>query len=165
MEGKAPYGGFWIRFVAAFIDSLLLLMPLTLVSMVAQTVLSEASAQILSWVMSTLLQVMYFGIIQGELQTTVGKKIVGLCVVNERFEKLGFGRGIARYFIYNLSFLPLGAGVIWAAFHPKKQGWHDLTVGSLVLRADYVAAARAKLAASVSTPQPAAPSDPYSSAA
>jgi len=40
------------------------------------------------------------------------------------------GREIALFF----SLLPCCMGLLWTAFDPYKQGWHDLIVGTFVVQ-------------------------------
>ncbi|MDH4312499.1 MAG: RDD family protein, partial [Gammaproteobacteria bacterium] len=35
---------------------------------------------------------------------------------------------------YYVSMLPLMAGIVWVAFDPRKQGWHDKLAGTVVVR-------------------------------
>ena len=41
---------------------------------------------------------------------------------------------IVRYLGYYVSMLPLMAGIVWVAFDPRKQGWHDKLAGTVVVR-------------------------------
>jgi len=33
-----------------------------------------------------------------------------------------------------VAMIPLFAGIIWVAFDPRKQGWHDKLAGTVVVR-------------------------------
>jgi len=39
-----------------------------------------------------------------------------------------------RYLGYIVSVIPCYIGLIWAAFDPKKQGWHDKIANSVVVQ-------------------------------
>lgn len=41
---------------------------------------------------------------------------------------------LLRYAGYFLALLPLGLGLLWIAFDPRKQGWHDKLAGTVVVR-------------------------------
>ena len=41
---------------------------------------------------------------------------------------------IVRYLGYFVSTIPLGLGLLWVAFDPRKQGWHDKLAGTVVVR-------------------------------
>ena len=48
---------------------------------------------------------------------------------------MSVGQSIGRYLAYFLSTLPFGLGLLWVAWDPKKQGWHDKLAGTVVVRA------------------------------
>jgi len=43
------------------------------------------------------------------------------------------GQAICRYLGYYASIFPLCLGLIWVGFDPRKQGWHDKLVGTVVI--------------------------------
>jgi uncharacterized RDD family membrane protein YckC len=43
---------------------------------------------------------------------------------------------IGRYVMATLAILCAGLGYVWIAIDPRKQGWHDKLVRTLVLRRD-----------------------------
>lgn len=47
---------------------------------------------------------------------------------------LTVGQSIGRYVAYFVSILPLFLGILWVAFDPRKQGWHDKLAGTVVVR-------------------------------
>jgi uncharacterized RDD family membrane protein YckC len=42
---------------------------------------------------------------------------------------------VIRYLCYYLSILPLGLGLLWVGWDPRKQGWHDKIARTVVVRA------------------------------
>jgi hypothetical protein len=44
------------------------------------------------------------------------------------------GQLIGRYAGYTVSVLPLGFGLVWVGWDPRKQGWHDKLAGTVVVR-------------------------------
>jgi uncharacterized RDD family membrane protein YckC len=44
------------------------------------------------------------------------------------------GQLVVRYLGYYVAMIPLFAGIIWVAFDPRKQGWHDKLAGTVVVR-------------------------------
>jgi uncharacterized RDD family membrane protein YckC len=44
------------------------------------------------------------------------------------------GQLIIRCIGYFISLTPLGLGFLWIAFNPRKQGWHDMFGGTVVVR-------------------------------
>lgn len=67
-------------------------------------------------------------------QATLGKRALGIKVVDENGEKIGFGRATGRYFAKIPSSLILGVGFLMAGFTQRKQGLHDMMAGTLVVQ-------------------------------
>ncbi|MFC9276627.1 RDD family protein [Bacillus spizizenii] len=73
-----------------------------------------------------IISVLYYGLLTAsKMQGTLGKKILGLKVVNEQGERITIGQGIGRYFAYILSGIIFYIGFIMIAFGEKK-GLHDI---------------------------------------
>ena len=66
-------------------------------------------------------------------QGTLGKHLLGMKVVNERYQKLSMQEAVLRYLSKYLSDLFLCLGYIWIIFDTKKQGWHDKIAGTYVI--------------------------------
>jgi uncharacterized RDD family membrane protein YckC len=68
-------------------------------------------------------------------QATPGKMAISARIVDARTGgKPGIGQLIGRYLGYFVSTMPLFLGLIWVAFDPRKQGWHDKLAGTVVVR-------------------------------
>jgi uncharacterized RDD family membrane protein YckC len=66
---------------------------------------------------------------------TPGKMILGLRIVDAQSGAvLGLGQSAGRYLGYFVSTIPLFMGLVWVAFDPRKQGWHDKLAGTVVIR-------------------------------
>jgi uncharacterized RDD family membrane protein YckC len=48
---------------------------------------------------------------------------------------LDVSRAFIRYIGFFISQSAFGLGLLWAAFDPNKQGWHDKIAGTYVIRA------------------------------
>jgi uncharacterized RDD family membrane protein YckC len=119
------YGGFWIRFAAYLIDTVVLLIP----SFALRTLGPQGSLVmvVVSW--------LYFATMESSgLQGTVGKAVLGLEVTDERGRQISFGRATGRYFAKILSALTLLIGFLMVGFTSRKRGLHDFVAGTLVLR-------------------------------
>lgn len=154
------FGGFWIRFVAYFIDALVLAIPSFVVGAIVLTAFGfSPAAQFemgfqaelaagrdpnlqLANNLSTLLQILlgwgYYGIMHSQKGATLGKMAVGLRVVEQNGLYPSFARASGRYFATILSSCLCLIGYIWAGFHPQKRALHDLIAGTWVVRKDYV---------------------------
>ena len=64
---------------------------------------------------------------------TWGMRVMGLRVQREDGSPLDLGRALIRVVGLIASCVVLLIGVIWVAFDPKKQGWHDKFAGSVVV--------------------------------
>ncbi|MFN8790647.1 MAG: RDD family protein [Bdellovibrionales bacterium] len=122
------YAGFWRRFAAMVIDTLLLLLP---------TVLFEWG---LPFIGSVVVTFFYFPIFESSFaQTTPGKYVMGLRVTNELGGRLSFTRAVIRFFAKYASALALFLGYILQVFTPRRQALHDMLAGAVVIRQQYIA--------------------------
>lgn len=149
------YAGFWRRFAAAIIDSIvlnLLLSPVMGLMMFNMVRFSEdaftgmTDAQVIAAIapmMTTLivasavgfiLQIVYFAYMESSrYQATLGKLALGIVVTDTAGNRISFGRAAGRNIGKVLSGLILMLGYIIAAFTPRKQALHDLLAGTLIL--------------------------------
>ncbi len=126
--GAVLYAGFWRRFLALFIDGIILgLISWVLTAMV----LPQSIAQ---WV-SALIGWLYFALLESSSsQATLGKTALGMKVTDLSGNRISFGRATGRYFGKIISSLILGIGFIMIAFTAKKQGLHDMLAGTLIVK-------------------------------
>jgi uncharacterized RDD family membrane protein YckC len=88
----------------------------------------------LSYLVSFTISIGYFIYYWG-MGSTRGMRFFSLAVVDaETGQPIGFGRAAMRYLGYLISVIPCYIGLIWAAFDPKKQGWHDKIAHSIVIQ-------------------------------
>jgi uncharacterized RDD family membrane protein YckC len=134
------YAGFWLRFVAFFIDILLfciLFFPIIPYMMIVVnptdtillTVILTAPILfiVLYWIYSSLMEA-------SKKQATLGKLVFGIIVTDDISERITLSRATGRYFAKILSFYILCIGHIMIAFTQKKQGLHDLLASTLVIK-------------------------------
>ena len=67
------------------------------------------------------------------LQGTLGKRIVGIKVVDRDGRRLSFPRALAHTSTKLASYVALGIGFLWIAFTKSKQGWHDKAARTFVV--------------------------------
>jgi uncharacterized RDD family membrane protein YckC len=64
---------------------------------------------------------------------TIGNKLLNIRVVRTNGSDLTISQALIRYIGLFISVLCLFIGVIWAAFDPNKQGWHDKIADTYVI--------------------------------
>lgn len=80
-------------------------------------------------------QVLYFGLLWSRRGASLGQELLGIEVRHESDgSRITFKRGVLRVFGYLVSGLILDIGFIWAAFDPRKQGWHDKIAATVVVK-------------------------------
>ena len=150
MQVTTEYVGFWARVGACLIDSVALMIVLVPVLLVAfgtdyfdamfisalnpgMTPPSNGLADDALQLLVAAALIIPFWIY---LKATPGKMVIGAEVVDARTGgKLTLAQSVIRYLGYFVSIIPLCLGLIWVAFDPRKQGWHDKLAGTVVIRA------------------------------
>lgn len=130
------YAGFWTRFGAKFIDSIVLYvinMAISFVltgSMVASAQPGQNIAAVLGPMMAIMgLQVAfaaaYSVFFVGKFAATPGKMALGIKIITPDGGRVGYGRALGRHFAEILSSIILGIGYLMAAFDQEKRALHD----------------------------------------
>ena len=144
---RTAYAGFWLRFVAWFIDVLILsavglIVLVPLVPVLFRRVPLEAPmgwpmapAFFWFWPLNLVGVWLYFALFESSSwQATPGKRALGLFVTDMQGRPISFARATGRYFGKILSCAILMIGYIMAGFTAKKQALHDILADCLVLR-------------------------------
>ena len=124
---KVEYAGFWIRFVASFVDTLVLLFPLALIDAIFG---DESILTMLLYLILWGAYISYF--LSSKWKGTVGKRVLGLEVLDLNFEQLTLKEAIVRYLFSLISYtfiIPL----FMMFFTDKKQTFHDYYANTLVV--------------------------------
>lgn len=123
--------GFWKRFLASFLDGLIIGIPL---SIIGYFVTGKAEG---NW-FTSLMNILYMWLIPVAWSGyTVGKKIVGIRIVKVNGEKLGVGamflRSFVAYLIYGLTLgIAFLVSAIMVAAREDKRAIHDFLAGTYV---------------------------------
>jgi uncharacterized RDD family membrane protein YckC len=127
------YGGFWIRFLAYLVDSLIVTVGFVGIMLLLGAMgLELAGAEIIFLVLSIL----YWALMQSSpRQATLGKELCGLKVGGPNGERLSVPRALGREAAKIISSLTLLIGFIIAAFTRNKQALHDFVASTYVVRA------------------------------
>jgi uncharacterized RDD family membrane protein YckC len=148
---QARYGGFWIRFVAVFIDGVIVSIPTFILGLIVGVIYGVATSasgntnnqaantafggiSVLIDLLAFVISVSYFVYFWGK-GSTLGMRLFHLRVADATTGlPIGFGRAGLRYLGYILSLIVCYIGLIWAAFDSRKQGWHDKIASTVVLQ-------------------------------
>ncbi|HEY6194315.1 MAG TPA: RDD family protein [Candidatus Eisenbacteria bacterium] len=134
------YGGFWRRFAAAVLDSMILFFPAATV----RVLLGLSAAGMFdpdtpaSWV-AALFEFALDGIyatlfLCSSARGTLGMQVMDLHVTDLKGGRITFARSAGRYFAQLLSILTFGIGYLVQLFTPRRQTLHDLMAGTVVVR-------------------------------
>jgi uncharacterized RDD family membrane protein YckC len=143
----SPYAGFWYRFLALLIDTVLSTIVAVIIAVPFGIVLGLAMAssssmetistagELMGNAIGVIVSWLYFTVAESSgWQATPGKKMLGLKVTDVSGERIGFGRANGRYWGKILSALILCIGYMMAGWTERKQALHDMMAGTLVVK-------------------------------
>lgn len=150
VAATVKFAGFWIRFVAMMIDSIILLAvngalqfavlggraanpfpdPTHPEAHIADTIAIFGIA----WLLGAAASATYEGLFVGKLGATPGKMALSLRVVRPGGGPVSMGRAFGRYFAKMLSSFTLGIGYIIAGFDSEKRAMHDMICDTRVIQ-------------------------------
>lgn len=151
------YAGFWWRFLAYLIDSLILsfvswilLIPLLAIFGISIYSIQESGMDleenpaligslvfiyVLIIMVSVAVNWLYFALLESsKLQGTVGKMALRIKVTDYDGNRINFARATGRYFGKILSSMVLMIGYIMAGFTERKQALHDILARCYVIK-------------------------------
>jgi len=154
---RVEYAGFWIRFLAYLIDSVvmglgfvLVVIPIAFLLGVGGLInqihpeeeIGDAGVLVLIGLFFLVVLVsifatwLYHALMESSSwQATVGKKVLDLVVTDMEGKRVSFGRSTGRHFAKIITnMIPLLIGYILAGFTERKQAVHDMISGCLILR-------------------------------
>jgi len=153
LEGRhAPYAGFWPRFLAAFVDGIVISIFTTPLSFLfgsgfdVQTTEDaagnitdvsfnyDAGAATLYFVISFILPAIYYTIAISRWGQTLGALALSLKVVHPDGSLVSPGRAFVRWIGALVSSVVFGLGYLWMIWDKRKQTWHDKFAGSVVVK-------------------------------
>ncbi len=148
MNNEKFYAGFWVRFFAGFLDTIFLLLPIAICSLL----LSDSSYETINigenWYSHTLtttgdlrlvdlvgyaISIAYISyFLAGNKQATIGKRMLGIYVGNRDGSKLSKSKAATRAFASMITAATLGLGFIIVIFTKEKIALHDFLCGTRV---------------------------------
>lgn len=125
-KASRQYAGFWIRTLAAIIDSIIMLiitLPLLYLFYGDDFVTSESVVKGgADLIISYLLPVVFSVALWMKFGGTPGKRMLGLKVIDEQTgQHLTLGKSLLRYVAYFFSTIALLIGFFWVAFDKKRR--------------------------------------------
>jgi uncharacterized RDD family membrane protein YckC len=139
-KNNVVYAGFWLRFCAMIIDSILfvlLLIPLPLIYGFGQYLNSGPLSYLGVWhiLLELILPITLTILLWLRFSATPGKMFLKLKIVDTKTSgPITFRQALIRYIGYLPSFYCLLLGILWVAFDKRKQGWHDKLASTAVIR-------------------------------
>jgi uncharacterized RDD family membrane protein YckC len=140
------YADFWIRFVASFIDGIILNVLGSIIGFMIGIIVGISAggrgdtgvlvtAQTLGFLAGAIITWLYQAFLESSSrQATLGKQAMGIVVTDLNGDRISFGKATVRSFSKYLSAIILLIGYIMAAFTEKKQALHDIIAGTLVVK-------------------------------
>jgi uncharacterized RDD family membrane protein YckC len=139
---ELEYVGFWARFLASIIDTILMAIVLVPFGrfvyeghemMYGYGMWMSAYNNFWTSIVLPAVVVVAFWVARS---ATPGKMAIGAKIVDAKTGGAPtLSQHVIRYLGYYLSAIPFCLGFLWVAFDSKKQGWHDKLAGTVVVRA------------------------------
>ncbi len=137
-QGDMEYAGFWVRYAAAMLDTLvacILVAPVALLFAAAGRSPMSGGTDIAYSIVATIVSWLYLGLGEsGQHCATPGKRAFGLQVLGADFgDRISFARASGRFAARYLSLLLLLIGYLMQPFTRRKQALHDLLAATVVI--------------------------------
>jgi uncharacterized RDD family membrane protein YckC len=127
-------GAFLFDLLLFFI--VLMIATFLLSSFSKQSIVSSRGMLAAFYVLALALFAGNFVLLAGRAGQTIGKRLVGIRIIRENGEPVGFVNVLLRHYVgYTLSALGGFLGFIWVVWDPKHQGWHDKIARTIVVLA------------------------------
>ncbi|MDR2710778.1 MAG: RDD family protein, partial [Burkholderiales bacterium] len=149
------YAGFWYRFLAWFIDTIILSTASSVVMLVfmaisfgalfhgapsdskdvsPETALLFVGMYGVMYLVIIVASLLYFSLCESSRwQATIGKLALGLKVTDTNGQRLSFLRAMGRWFAHIVSNVTLLVGYVVNVFTARQQTLHDMLAGTLVV--------------------------------
>lgn len=147
--GSVRYGGFWIRYLAVLVDSLIFSVVIAVIFAIGALAfpvdfanIGRSQADLLRllaiegvvWISALAFAAIYETWMIGRYGATLGKMACSLTVVTSDGGKVSYGRALGRHFAKHLSSFIMGIGYIMAGFDEEKRALHDRICDTRVIK-------------------------------
>ncbi len=137
---QIKYAGFWIRWAAAFIDGIVVMViavPISIAFVLLSGNSLDSNMPTGMNFLGTIIAWAYYILMTDVYQATLGKKAMGIIVVAEDLNKASLGKIALRETVGKLvSAFTLMIGYLMVAFTDRKRGLHDMIGGTVVVYKD-----------------------------
>ncbi|MDR0646092.1 MAG: RDD family protein, partial [Elusimicrobiota bacterium] len=144
------YAGFWKRFIAYIIDSIIVTIIGWILFAVLGIILSaipgdtsgnnalslaaSVGATLVGFIIGILLNIIYFALFESSsAQASPGKMVLGIKVTDINGKRLTFWRAVGRTIAKWVSNLTFSIGYLMAGFTRRRQALHDMIADCLVI--------------------------------
>lgn len=145
---KIEYAGFWLRFLAGCMDVVLEAFGALLITLAIDLILRRFGRAfgMDRWDAKVFTGFAYISILavgawlycafmeSSSWRATVGKRLLGLQVMDTEGRRISFGQATVRHFIKFLSLFCLMIGFLMAGWTKRRQALHDIPTDCLVVR-------------------------------
>ncbi len=134
------YAGFWIRFIAALLDWVILFVAGMVVQLPFARILQSQRledalmAMGVVYLIDMAIGATYEGLFVSRFGATPGKMALDLKVVRPDGGPISLGRAVGRYFAKIVSGMVLMIGYIMAGFDSQKRALHDMMCDTRVIK-------------------------------
>ena len=136
---KVIYAGLWIRSLAAFIDLIIVFAILMIPEIFLFSFnFSQIDLNSYRFCISLAIWIFYHATFESSVyQATLGKIVLKLKVIDFFGKRISILRATSRCLSVFISVVSLGFGIWYISTDIKKRGWHDLIVGTYVIKIDH----------------------------
>lgn len=135
------YAGFWRRFGAYIIDSVILAVVYQILTIItnidtgSEFAGPQSPEEILFSLVLIAISWLYFALLESsEKQATFGKMALGMQVTDDEGKRISFAKATGRFFGKIISGMILMIGYLMIIWTEKKQALHDKMVRTLVIK-------------------------------
>ncbi len=134
---RQDYGGFWRRFLANFLDGIILGMAYKVIDAILHAIVSllgTAYPEFSEWMLCAIIFWAYMIWLKGYRGATPGYYALGIRIISINGEEVTIKQIVIRTISSFFSAIPFVLGYIWIAVDANRQAWHDKIAGTYVIR-------------------------------
>ena len=135
LSENQKYAGFWYRFLAGIIDTIILICLSVVIGIIILVFTNQIEFFLIADAVSPLIAFFYFVLFQtSSKQPNPGMMSLNIKIYDEQFKRVGFWRLTLRYFLTIFSSIFLMLGFFMIVWTKRKQGFHDLIARTIHLK-------------------------------